>query len=1085
MKKIMVKKIIVFFVTIFIASNAYSFDNEITHRDITQKAVENSNLNDYLITNLELKSGVETTVIGRSILRWLREGSYLEDSPLCRASNHFHNPLKPWDQSYMSDEPWFIYTYCGATGYGTKYSNITWGTGYLSQAPYGSKTNSRNEMNWDYARQYYYLALTSASTTERETYFAKTFQALGQVIHLIEDMAVPAHTRNDFRAHLYFQGGSVRNPLSWFGNPFEWYVKQNPCLVTISSSTPIDITNATITRFWDTNRYDGSTRLNDSGLGLAEYTNANFFSESTIFAESKNPQDIHYFPHPAKGETNAYLIEQQAEDGITDKVYYVTINGENYRLVAYSYFYSWVDLLPDPSWAYNLDDAVYYDYARRLLPRATGYSAGLINYFFRGELDFEIRAGIQGGQSEIKITNNSQEGLEGAFSLYYEDASNNRYNIASWSSIILGSGQSSQSLAFTTPSEAKRYILVFHGRLGHEEGAVIGKVKEIPAGLGVEALSIRFITDENGNSYLEVFLSSLQDNYALKLSRFFPIEALRTYDLSVWEARFSDNDTNGFFLRIYDWRRSKEFFAIFKINRPEKSSQVPAVGETLVTVDTTGGRTVWPVIDVSLVAQVDTLPRQGVSLFEQTFEINFKRKYRWVIFKGAVGAINVGGDLQQRTYQEYLGHEEGELPEFNHTWRKTVNVDISSADYWTIKYYLVKQGEEYRIKALISADILKNVDFSDQSPAQVPIKKAVADPPIDPGGGYPLVYPSHLGDGYEAVYPWWRSLAYFPQLTKITHLIVMDVASRTVEFTTVPKDFKIAQDEAEDMVEFFIYTHYFVYSPKSFDVWQVAGEYSIWSTPYHNAIITNDGLSLTTLNYRFVRAPNNLIVFPESFDVPEITYSGPSYTPFSGAINVRFAGGWGPYRPTYSDPFAVNLQWDQGYYSMNITDIEPYQVNRYSLSLRHLPANGPDVRLILNGGKKKNLYSISTKRLVTWFIEGTTKLDTLKLANGRYIVYRTNNQKFHIYDIKKGASQELLNGNVIDNLNIVALNPDWFYSFGTSPQSDKSLFWHFYVFDEREGKLVPSPEPSPPATTSFISQGSNSYDWQSVTFRGE
>ena len=56
-------------------------------------------------------------------------------------------------------------------------------------------TISGQEMGWDNAREYYHLALASPSSADRETNFAKTFQSLGQVIHLIEDMAVPAHVR--------------------------------------------------------------------------------------------------------------------------------------------------------------------------------------------------------------------------------------------------------------------------------------------------------------------------------------------------------------------------------------------------------------------------------------------------------------------------------------------------------------------------------------------------------------------------------------------------------------------------------------------------------------------------------------------------------------------------------------------------------------------------------------------------------------------------------------------------------------------------------------------------------------------------
>jgi len=190
----MVKKIISLLMFIAITSNSYGFDNEVTHRDITKKAIDYSNLNDYLKNNLGLTSGIESVLNGNSIEKWLREGSYLEDSPICRPSNHFHNPLKLWDQSYMTDQPWWLDLYCSS--WNPRYSNVAWGTGYISPAPDGSKiTIGTQQMGWDNAREYYHLALTSQSSTDRETNFAMTFQSLGQVIHLIEDMAVPAYVR--------------------------------------------------------------------------------------------------------------------------------------------------------------------------------------------------------------------------------------------------------------------------------------------------------------------------------------------------------------------------------------------------------------------------------------------------------------------------------------------------------------------------------------------------------------------------------------------------------------------------------------------------------------------------------------------------------------------------------------------------------------------------------------------------------------------------------------------------------------------------------------------------------------------------
>ena len=468
------------FMLLCLLDNAIGYDDVETHPRITKSAVENSNINNYLIQNLGFKDGIETKVpanTNNTIRFWLEEGSKLEDSPLCRASNHFHNPLKSWDQSGVSDQPSLISGWCSLTGYSTKYPNVTWATGYLAPAPNGSKiTISGQEMDWDNAREYYHLALTSQSSTDRETNFTMTFQSLGQVIHLIEDMAVPAHVRNDFSAHVYFQDVAFRNPTTWFGNSFEWYVKQNPSLITGSDAVQIDFTNADITRFWDTDVYDGSSRLTDTSLGLAEYTNANFFSDYTIFAESKDPQDVHYFPLPAESDTNAYLIEQQAEDGIIDKVYYVKLNGEDYRLAAYSYFHWWKNLLPYWGWAYGIDDEVHKDYAQELLPRAVGYSAGLLNYFFRGELEI-----VQNSNSNsITITNDSSEDMDGTFTLYYDASDDTRKSVSdgSWS-LVLEAGSTSNELNFTEPTdlgEDKPYIAVFEGTLGSESNAVVGKI---------------------------------------------------------------------------------------------------------------------------------------------------------------------------------------------------------------------------------------------------------------------------------------------------------------------------------------------------------------------------------------------------------------------------------------------------------------------------------------------------------------------------------------------------------------------------------------------------------------------------------
>ncbi|MEK6678287.1 MAG: hypothetical protein AABY39_02605, partial [Nitrospirota bacterium] len=173
------------------------------------------------------------------------------------------------------------------------------------------------------------------------------------------------------------------------------------------SRNPVDFVNATafptffsgaiqdISSLFDTNQYNGANPSASLNLGLSEYSNANFFSEDTIFDEQN-------FPYPKKSSTNlqSYIDGNElpetviGEDNIPDTTFYIKKDkdGEIIKhFVTPGYFTNPI-LTTDPtspvlSLSFLLDDNVYKDYASLLLPRAFGYSAGLLNYFFRGKMD--------------------------------------------------------------------------------------------------------------------------------------------------------------------------------------------------------------------------------------------------------------------------------------------------------------------------------------------------------------------------------------------------------------------------------------------------------------------------------------------------------------------------------------------------------------------------------------------------------------------------------------------------------------------------------------------------------------------------
>lgn len=344
---------------------AFSLETD-THKKINEYIATNSlngfSLDTYLKNQLGFTNGIKEEFKSdktRKVWEWVQVGGEYEDIPkwylpYIRSLNHFHNPIT--EEGFKGD----------CLGSSLCVSSTVW-----ALMPLGTQSTLTGNYSWYDVRDYYYKALTSSTKTERDTNFAETFRGLGQLMHLIQDASVPAHTRNDFH---------------FFPN-YENWVEGEIGITRISkyNLTFFGDTVSNIASFIDTNQYNGTnsavTLLNS--VGLSEYSNANFFSEDTIFSAN--------YPNPAKENTNAILKEQTAEDGQTDKVYYIQLNGQDYRLAAYSYFKNadTNNLITTEGWKYNLDDHVYSDYSSLLLPRAVGYSAGLLNYFFRGNMDIE------------------------------------------------------------------------------------------------------------------------------------------------------------------------------------------------------------------------------------------------------------------------------------------------------------------------------------------------------------------------------------------------------------------------------------------------------------------------------------------------------------------------------------------------------------------------------------------------------------------------------------------------------------------------------------------------------------------------
>jgi len=146
MQNVMNNFIFVVLTLILFSTPVHGFDDVDTHPRITRKSINNSSLGAYLKLNMGLVDGDDTqfkktnnnTFRKQSVFEWLQQGSTDEDNPMCKAMNHFHDPLKPWSESYMTDVPW-VFQLCSAAGWSHQYSNVTWATGHWS--PGGTSEN--------------------------------------------------------------------------------------------------------------------------------------------------------------------------------------------------------------------------------------------------------------------------------------------------------------------------------------------------------------------------------------------------------------------------------------------------------------------------------------------------------------------------------------------------------------------------------------------------------------------------------------------------------------------------------------------------------------------------------------------------------------------------------------------------------------------------------------------------------------------------------------------------------------------------------------------------------------------------------
>lgn len=319
--------LIVLAVTIsFIPPVALAYDNDTTHPALTDEVVDFYNL---------LHPDKPLTAEQKE---WIVAGSINEDE-WPRWVNHFYDPVRKigWVAEHQGSTPSEIAeagAYALVVPWGaTIRPATTWVHDGATQA--GAYSGYGGDRTWERTLKYY------ADGNEKEAYIT-----LGHAIHLLEDMTVPDHSRNDSHAPIAGDDGS----------PLESYLTQ----WNRGNISGLNLPNNLLTQGA---RPPSFSKVEDYFIAVAEYSNKYFFSKdttnSTVFSFPQIMRDDGRF---------GYGID---ENGVEFPLAKETLKTNKKNEVLKTFYIEYAEN------NYPILDA----YFSRLAPKAVLYGAGVIELF--------------------------------------------------------------------------------------------------------------------------------------------------------------------------------------------------------------------------------------------------------------------------------------------------------------------------------------------------------------------------------------------------------------------------------------------------------------------------------------------------------------------------------------------------------------------------------------------------------------------------------------------------------------------------------------------------------------------------------
>jgi hypothetical protein len=351
-----------------------------------------------------------------------------------------------------------------------------WALGKPGEAPAGNKFSLVD------ARQYQFQSLTASSASERELNTALFFRALGHVIHLLQDVAQPQHTRNDRHS------GCVP-PIGGHSSWYERYVETRALRQNFRSrgtTSPELILDGypapkltTYEAYWSSSQQEGlgdlsSRNFFSAGTNLGELVPCGGLAAPPCRVDAYRPEDRRFEFRAARGRPIAGTVRvfvHEFADPIRQRVYQAAVTSRSI----------WDEHLErvNRGPAFTLNTLNYDSAADLLIPRAVGYTVGLLDRFFRAR----IGAGVDEDQRIVFQNFSADEMAQGFFFVLHENPEGVREPLASF---VLALPPEGQSAPLTVPKlppnppPGTRCWVVFQGTLGDEKDVVAGSLTGCP-----------------------------------------------------------------------------------------------------------------------------------------------------------------------------------------------------------------------------------------------------------------------------------------------------------------------------------------------------------------------------------------------------------------------------------------------------------------------------------------------------------------------------------------------------------------------------------------------------------------------------